>query len=164
MPQIDQLSAIYASQIFWLIVVFGLIYFGIGRGMLPKIQATVSKRDERIADDLATAERVSAAADEIEEAYRLKTVEARAAAMEVAKTAKQVAAKEAEARLAAADAKINAKIMAAEEEIRSQTDRALAEISDVASEAAQDIVAKLSGTNVTKAQASKAVKAALTHG
>ena len=37
MPQIEQLSEVFASQLFWLIVTFGLIYFVIGRGMMPKI-------------------------------------------------------------------------------------------------------------------------------
>ena len=45
MPQINQLSEIFFSQLFWLLVVFGIIYFGIGRGMVPKIQSTVDARD-----------------------------------------------------------------------------------------------------------------------
>jgi F-type H+-transporting ATPase subunit b len=164
MPQIDQLSAIYASQLFWLAVTFGLIYFGIGRGMLPKIQATVGERDKRIADDLATAEQASKAADTIEEAYRQKTAESRAAALAAVQAAKQASALENEKRIATADAEIGGKVAAAEAELRAQTDKALAEIGDAAAQAAQDMVAKLSGASVTKAQASKAVKAALTHG
>ena len=58
MPQISQISEIFASQLFWLIVSFGLIYAVIGRGMLPKIEATVDQRDRRISDDLAAAERL----------------------------------------------------------------------------------------------------------
>ena len=54
MPQIEQLPFIYASQIFWLVVVFGILLVGIGYGMLPKIQSTVEARDARIAEDLAT--------------------------------------------------------------------------------------------------------------
>jgi F-type H+-transporting ATPase subunit b len=60
MPQISQISEIFASQLFWLIVSFGLIYFVIGRGMFPKIEATVEQRDRRIAEDLAAAERARA--------------------------------------------------------------------------------------------------------
>jgi F-type H+-transporting ATPase subunit b len=36
MPQLEQLPYIFTSQLFWLLVVFGLLYFGIGRGMIPK--------------------------------------------------------------------------------------------------------------------------------
>ena len=56
MPQIDQIAATYGSQLFWLLLTFGLIYLVVGRGMLPKIEAPVEGRDARIADDLAAAE------------------------------------------------------------------------------------------------------------
>ena len=35
MPQIEQLPFIFFSQLFWLAVVFGIIFFVIGRGMVP---------------------------------------------------------------------------------------------------------------------------------
>jgi F-type H+-transporting ATPase subunit b len=61
MPQITQLPFIIFSQLFWLAIVFGIIFFGIGRGMLPKIQSTVDARERKIAEDLerAQAERLS---------------------------------------------------------------------------------------------------------
>ena len=42
MPQISQILETYASQFFWLLIVFGLIYFTIGHGMLPKIETGMS--------------------------------------------------------------------------------------------------------------------------
>ena len=56
MPQIDQLPDIFFSQLFWLAVVFGFIFFVIGRGMLPKIQSTVELREKKIAEDLEEGE------------------------------------------------------------------------------------------------------------
>ena len=56
MPQINQLALVAYSQFFWLLLVLALIYFGIGKLMLPKIQSTVDARDKRIADDLAAAQ------------------------------------------------------------------------------------------------------------
>ncbi|MBA4353454.1 MAG: ATPase, partial [Novosphingobium sp.] len=41
MPQIEQLATTYASQVFWLLVFFGIIFFVIGRGMVPKVMATM---------------------------------------------------------------------------------------------------------------------------
>ena len=66
MPQIAQLLETYASQIFWLLIVFGAIYFGIGRGMLPKIEATVDARQTRVAGDLAAAEAALLCFDEFQ--------------------------------------------------------------------------------------------------
>ena len=44
MPQISQIAATYASQIFWLLITFGILYFGIGKMMVPKVMATVDAR------------------------------------------------------------------------------------------------------------------------
>ena len=70
MPQITQLSIIFASQLFWLAVVFGILFFGIARTMVPKIQATVEARENKIAADLASAQAARAAAEDTEAKYR----------------------------------------------------------------------------------------------
>ncbi|MGS1017335.1 F0F1 ATP synthase subunit B family protein [Allosphingosinicella humi] len=164
MPQIAQIDATFASQLFWLILTFGLVYIVIGKGMLPKIEATVEARDNRISDDLAAAERARAAADETEEAYRARTEVSRGEALKVTQAAKEAAARESEQRVKAADAETGEKVAAAEARIKAAADAALSDIEAVAVEAAQDMVAKLSGTKVTKANAAKAVKAALANG
>ena len=61
---------VYLSQWFWLLLVLGRIYFVVGRGIVPKVEATVDPRDTKIAADLAAAERAQAEADATEEAYR----------------------------------------------------------------------------------------------
>ena len=70
MPQLNQLADVALSQLFWLLLVLGLIYFGIGKGMLPKIQSTVDLREKKIAEDHAAAEAARAAADQSEASYR----------------------------------------------------------------------------------------------
>lgn len=161
MPQIAQIAATYASQIFWLLVVFGLIYFVIGRGMLPRIEATVDARDQKIAADLAAAEAARAKADETEAAYRARIEEARAAALKATQEAKTASTVEAEKRVKAVDAELAAKAATADASLKAAQSRALAEIESVAAEAAQEIVAKVSGLTVDKAAAESAVKAAL---
>jgi F-type H+-transporting ATPase subunit b len=164
MPQIAQISEIFASQFFWLAIVFGLIYFVIGRGMLPKIEATVDARDKKIAEDLAEAERARARADEIEESHRLETERSRAEAQKVTQAAKDAAARDREARVKAADAETATRVEAAEVRIRAAADAAMAEIETVAAEAAQDMVQRLSGATVSSEEARTAVRAALTNG
>src|SRR3546814_4012414 len=63
------------------------------------------------------------------------------------------AAKAAERRLADADAKISEKIGAAEAEIAAATASAMTEIEMIAAEAAQDMVAKISGATASAAAA-----------
>ena len=161
MPQISQLAATYASQIFWLAIIFGLIYFGIGRAMLPRIEATVDARDRRIADDLAAAERARATADATEEAYRTRMAEARTEAVKSTADAKAAAARAGDEKVKAADAVLAGHAADAEGRLRAAQSQALAGIEEVAAEAAQDIVARISGANVNRADAVGAVKAAL---
>src|SRR3546814_2969157 len=105
MPQISQFAESWyaASQIFWVLLTFGFVFFVIGRGMLPKIEATVDARDRKVADDLAAAKAAHAAADALEESYRQQSDESRAAAQKAVTDAKDKAAKDAEKRLAKVD-------------------------------------------------------------
>jgi F-type H+-transporting ATPase subunit b len=164
MPQIDQLMLAYASQWFWLALVLAVIYFVIGRGMVPKIEGTVDARDRKIADDLAAAHKARADADETETSLQSKSVAARAEAQSVAAAAKAKAAQDGASRLAKADADISDKLAIAEKALNKARDAALASVESIASDAARDIVAKVSGASVTAAGATKAVKAVLANG
>ncbi len=164
MPQLNQLADVAYSQFFWLLLVLALIYFGIGHFMLPKIQSTVDARDKRIADDLAAAQAARAEADRIEVAYRARIDESRGEALKVAAAAKAESAKATEIRIKAIDAEVGARIETAETRIRAATEAALGEIEEVAAEAAQDVVGRLAGLSVSRAEAAAAVKAAMAHG
>jgi len=164
MPQLNQLPDVILSQLFWLALVLGFIYFVIARGMVPKIQATVDQRDQRIADDLAAAEKAKADADATEEAYRQKMDESRAEAMKRTSAAKQEGALATEKRLAKADKSIQDKAAKAQAKIHENRKTALANIEGVAAELAQDIASKVAGVSVKKDDAVKAVKAALSNG
>jgi len=160
MPQLNQLSDVILSQLFWLAITLGFIYFVIGRGMLPRIQATVDQRDQRIADDLAAAELAKAKADETEEAYRLAMDASRAEAMKLSATAKQQAAAKIEKLTAKADAANLAKLDKAQARIRAASEAARLEIATVAADMTQDVVAKVAGLKVGKDEALKAVEMA----
>ena len=161
MPQISQIAATYGSQFFWLFITFGLIYLVVGRGMLPKIEATVDARDQRIAQDLAAAEDARRNADAVEEAYRARMDASRAEAARVAAEAKAAGARATEVRVAEADRGIDAVTQEAERRLAAARASALGEIEGVAAGAAQEMVAKLSGVSVGRSEASRAVRAAL---
>jgi len=163
MPQINQLPDIFFSQLFWLLVVFGIIYFWIGRGMVPKIQSVVEDRDRKIADDLAAAQRAREQAEAAEEAYRQRIDASRSEALKVAQEAKHQAALDTEKRLKTIDAKIGKRVAEAEEKIRAAADAARRELEPVAAEAASELVAKLTGQKIAATDAEPAVKAVL-HG
>jgi len=158
MPQLTQLSDVIVSQLFWLAITLGFIYFVIGRGMVPRILSTVDKRDSQIADDLAAAEQARRQADETEEAYRQRMDVSRGEAMKLTAAAKQEAAKKIEKQVAKADAANRAKLDKAEARIRAAREAARAEIAAAAAEMTQDVAAKVAGLQVSKAEALRAVE------
>ena len=164
MPQLNQLALVAYSQFFWLLLVLAVIYFGIGKAMLPKIQSTVDARDKRIAGDLAAAQAAREAADETEAAYRGRMDASRAEALKVAQAAKAKSAQATEKRIREANEANEATVAAAETRIRAATDAALADIEGVAAEAARDMVNRLAGVSVSESDAAKAVKAAMANG
>lgn len=164
MPQINQLADVAYSQFFWLLLVLGIIYFAIGRGMVPKIEATVEARNRRVADDLAAAERARGDADATEEAYRVRMDRSRAEAMKVAAEAKAASVRATEARVVEGDQGIAATVSEAERRLGAARASALSEIEGVAADAARDLVAKLSGVSVGRSEATRAARAALASG
>ena len=164
MPQLNQLALVAYSQFFWLLLVLGLIYFGIGKSMLPKIQSTVDLREQKIADDLAAAERARHEADATEAAYRQRMDESRAEATKLSARAKADAAAETEAKVAEADAELDARAEVAATRIRDGRASAVKEIEAIAADLTRDIAAKVAGLTVSDADAAGAVKAVMSNG
>lgn len=161
MPQISQLAETYASQIFWLLLTFGFVFFVVGKLMVPRVLSTIDQRDQSVAGDLAAAEGARADADQAEENWRAKENAARDAAQKRIAEARAKGAAAAEKTLAKANAENEARMLSAETRIVDASIAAMAEIEAVAADAAKDIVARVSGANVTADEARNAVKAAL---
>jgi F-type H+-transporting ATPase subunit b len=161
MPQLTQLGLVYLSQWFWLLLVLAAIFFLVGRGMVPKIEATVDRRDAQIAADLAEAERLREEADAIEEGWRAKINAAHAEAHDLAHAAKDRSLRDTETKVAAADKKLAAEAEKAAQSLDEARRGALAEIENLAADAAREIVAKLTGAKVHETAARAAVAGAL---
>ena len=161
MPQLSQLELVYLSQWFWLLLVLGAIYFFVGKGIVPKVEETVDERDAKIAADLAEAERLRDEADAAEDAWRAKMNEAHSQAQATTAEAKAAADAETAKKVAAADKRLAKKADEAAAALDEARRSALAEIEHVAAEAARDIVAKLTGSQVSESAARSAVAGAL---
>lgn len=161
MPQLYQLPDVALSQLLWLLIGLGFIYFVIARGMVPKIQSTVENRDRKISDDLESAQRARDEAESTEAEYRERIEASRGEAIKLSQQARQAGAMEAEERSRAIDAEIGKKIAKAEESIRTSVAKAITEIDQVAADAAHDLVVKLTGRDVSAGDALKAVRAAV---
>jgi F-type H+-transporting ATPase subunit b len=163
MPQIEQLAATWGSQVFWLVLVFGIVFLVVGLGMVPKVQGTVDKRDHSIAADLAAADQARTQADATEAAWRARENASREAAQKLLADARARGAAATAERLAAANADVAARVAEAEAGIAAQKTAAMTEIESVAAQAAQAIVERVAGLTVSEQDAHGAVKAVL-HG
>jgi F-type H+-transporting ATPase subunit b len=161
MPQLSQLALVYQSQWFWLLLVLATLYFVVGRGIVSKVETTVDARDKQIATDLAAAERLQAEAARSEEAWREQMNVAHAEGQAAAAEAKAKAGREAEKRVAKADAEIAVKTEAAAKALVDARKGAMADLERIAAEAASEIVAKLTGAKVADEAAQAAVTGAV---
>lgn len=169
MPQISQLATTYSSQIFWLLVCFGLVFFVVGLGLLPKVTGTIDGRDKQIADNLAAAEAARAAANAEEQAWVVTSAKQRATAQDAIAKAKADAAAATHEALAVAGQRIDQTLAAAEARIAAARSAAVAELDTVATDAAQDIASRLAGLSISADEAAQAVrnqaaKGVLAHG
>jgi|GEM_PF-2362563 len=164
MPQISQLADTLFSQVFWMLVFFGLTFVIVGRGMVPKIMDTMTDRNARITQDLVAAQAARDTA-EVEQAAWTKTEAARRSnAQDLVGAAKHEAAIASQARLAEASTTLEAQISAAETRIHTAHNAALAEFEQIAVELAQDVTARVAGLAISADDARGAVKGTFVHG
>ncbi|MEG3083064.1 ATPase [Sphingomonas sp. PB2P12] len=164
MPQIAQIAATYASQIFWLLLTFGILYFGIGKGMVPKIVSHVDSREGKIAGDLAAAVAARAQADTVQANWQAEMDAARTAAQAETAAAAKRAATAFEQQVHAADVELAERLGHHDLAVANAKAEALANLQGVAAEAAQQLAAKVAGLQVSLDAASDAVRRTTAHG
>lgn len=159
MPQLD--PSTYASQLFWLVVTFVLLYLVIWKVALPRIAELLQERQERIDDDLERAQKLRDDAGEVLEAYEKTMADGRARAQDILREAAARMAKESEEQHAALSQKIASQAAEAEARIAEARDRALQDIRSVAAGAAQAATGRLIGAEVPDAESERAVSAVM---
>ena len=156
MPQFD--PGTFVSQIFWLIVTFGVLYFLIMPFFLEKLGKVRDERDDKIDGDLQRAERMKLDAEALMAEYEAKLAEARANAQAVAK----VVADDVNAKTSAAQAELGEQLTTqladAEQRISQAQDAALAELESTAAELAQGVVRRLANVEIDTNAAAAAVR------
>ena len=170
-PPFDQIGDFGVSQIFWLVLTFGVLYFAVATVFLPKIRKAVEDRDGAIKADVAKAAVLSASADASVKQFEAQIAEARARARDTASKAKaesdartsaETTKVEADlnARLAAFDAasaSLHKAVAAAEARINDTRAKAMANVSAVAEDAAAAIAERLTGAKPSPAAVKSAV-------
>jgi hypothetical protein len=77
-------TSTFASQLLWLVIAFGITYYVISKIAGPRISGILEDRHDRIASDIAEAERLKRETDEAMETYEKALADARSRAQALA--------------------------------------------------------------------------------
>jgi F-type H+-transporting ATPase subunit b len=151
-------GATYASQLFWLVLVFAFLYWLMAKVVVPRMGGILADRATRISSDLDGAAAAKAKAEEAGAAYEKALAEARAKAQGLAQETRDKAAAAQAERSKALEAELAAKVAKAEADIAAMKAKAMGNVSAIATDAAAAIVERLLGTAPAKSAVADAVK------
>ncbi len=156
MPQLDPSS--FGSQLFWLMVSFAVLYLVMSRVVLPRIETTLARRDERLADDLAEAETLQTRAEATLAIYEEVLAQARVKALTLAQDMRAEVRAETDTQKAALDAKLAEASAVADVRLQKARQIAMAGIAEAAQEIVADVLEAIGADQADK----KNIKAAVT--
>ncbi|HUL90576.1 MAG TPA: F0F1 ATP synthase subunit B [Pseudolabrys sp.] len=151
-------SETFASQLFWLVIAFVLLYVLMTKLALPRVQLVIDNRQKHISGDLSEASRLKGESDAAVAAYEKALADARARAQEIANETREKHAAEAEATRKRLEDQLNAKLADAEKTIASTKQSAMKNVHGIAADAAKAIVERLIGTAPTDSAVNAAVE------
>lgn len=154
-PPMDAHS--FPSQIFWLVIFFGLLYLLMSRLALPRMAAVLDKRHKAIESDLSKASALKHETEAAIQHYEKSLADARANAQGIATETRSKIAAEIEAERSALEKTLSAKLAEADTRISATKAKAMQDVHEVAAETAAEIVSELTGHKVSKEHAAKAI-------
>jgi F-type H+-transporting ATPase subunit b len=157
LPQFD--LATWPGQAAWFLIFFVVVLVLMSRVFVPRIGGGIAEREGKISGDLREARRLKEEADAQAAAAEKEMGEARGQAMKVAGDARAKAQAELAAKLAEQEAKFAQSSSEAEARIAAARDAAMSHIDEIARDAANAIVTKLTGKAPSAAELASAGRA-----
>lgn len=159
LPQLN--PANFPTQIFWLALSFGVLYYLLSKKALPRVAEVLEARQERISRDLAKAAQLKDEAEAVLAQVEQSLAGARAEALTLIGQASADIEANNQARQAALGADIAERLRTAEASIAAAKEQALANVRTASADIARDIAGRLAGIDVDQAQAEAAVAAVI---
>jgi len=153
----------FPSQLLWLAITFGALYYYMSKRALPKVGAVIHERKARIAKDLDEATAMQRQADAAAVAHEKALAQARAKAQGVAQATRDQLAAESNAKRKTLEAELADKIAAAERQIEERRAQAMANVGGIATDAAGAIVERLIGRKAKPEAVAAAVDSVKAH-
>jgi F-type H+-transporting ATPase subunit b len=151
----------FASQLFWLVIAFVLLYVIVSRIALPRVGAIIENRRNTIAKDLGEAQAMKDAADKELAAYESELAAARAKAQTIGAEMRDKLQAQSDSERKALEDRLAAKLADAEKAIAATRTAAMSNVRGIASDAASAIVQRLTGVAADSAAVQAAVDAAI---
>ena len=155
MPQLN--PEFWVSQIFWLIITFGILYVVLSRLILPKISANLESRKSQISDNIEAASKQREQSDSKLKEYDEIISKSKIEAKNIFNQTKEKALKDIDAKRELLDKQIDEEVKKAEEEIKKLKLEAPLKINKIAIETSSELIQKLIGSGVNNSSISAIV-------
>ena len=155
LPQLDITT--WPTQLFWLIITFGLGYIIISKLVIPSISSVLDERSNKISSNLNKAKDAQEEAKTALSLYEASLNDARTKAATSAAKALDDAKLETAKRDAALSKKLAASAKKAEEKLSEIKNETLSSLDDLATEISQKIISDLTPIKVSKSVVKKHV-------
>jgi len=143
MPQLD--PTYWASQAFWLVLIFTLLYLALSKLFIPKIKESIDDRENKIKDDLDEAQKLKLIAEERLKEYEATIENTKKEVKKIIFESKNKLSAEIQNKKKEFEKEIEAEVKKTEQEIRSLKKESLDSIIVISEEITSKIIEKVAG-------------------
>ena len=148
MPQLD--PTYWASQVFWLILVFSILYISISKFYLPKIKNNLDNRENKIKEDLENANKYKELSEKKFKEYELILDNAKKEVLKIHLETKNALSKEIQFKKDIIEKEIEKEIEKAQKEILEIKKTSLTSIQKISEDIASNIIENISGDKLNE--------------
>ena len=156
MPQLN--PDYWISQIFWVMLIFGILYVILWRAILPKINENLENRKSQILTDLDDAQKFKDQSEEKLSEYNKILNQAKQEAKKILDGTRKKVLHDIENKKNQFNLEIDKEIESAEREIKALKLSSIKDINKIAIETSSEIVRKIVGTEVNASSVSAIVE------
>ena len=148
MPQLD--PKYWASQAFWLILVFSILYISIAKFYLPKIKKNLDDRESKIKEDLDEANKLKNLSEKKVKEYEIILENAKKEVTKILLDSKNTLNKDIQNKKSSMEKEIENEISKAQKEILEMKKNSISSINRISQEIASNIIEKISGDKLNE--------------
>ena len=156
MPQLD--PKYWASQAFWLIFVFAILYTSISKFYLPKIKNNLDNRENRIKDDLNDANKFKELSELKLKEYEKVLEDAKKEVIKIHLESKNALDKDIRTKKEVIEKEIEKEILKAQKEIVDLKKNSISDIEKISENIASNIIETISGDKLNESSIKAAVE------